>query len=863
MFGSVTKKLKNRELKRTLARRQETRTSHTQFDEAVPLELHVKHLLRAANTELSIRQGKHTLSPFLINLKQEPAATDPLLEEEMRVRLNLLHPALERTASTQPEPIDALTLNTVDIFSQLQEDGFALNRISSAQLPQPSPIILGSIRLPNQKSISLDAFLPRRAPEDLHTYFDLPEEEIEEPEESDLVEFEQEELQIQTSPASSTSQASFPFPLLLRPVGAFVLISFAFVLPLHAMNVVSGLRQTKNQVESVSQEAFSYLKTATSAAAAQENTGAAEAFSQAGARFSQAQKSVEQIGLTTSLLLAAIPQAQTRVSTGTSLLSAGEHLTTAGSYLTQAMEAIKQETDPTPVSRIRLLQSYLRTALPHLTQAQNLLAKVDLKHIPSQHQATLSEMQARLPAIVQTLTEFEELSDLAVNILGGNSTKRYLLIFQNNTEIRATGGFMGSFAELKVRDGIMENLSVPSGGTYDLQGLLRASRIAPEPLRLINARWEFQDANWFPDFPTSARQMIEFYRDAGGPSVDGVIAINATYVADLIGLLGPIDMPDYERTIDAENFLFEAQKIVELEYDRIENKPKQFIGDLAPKLVERALEGEPEQFLTLVDHLSHGLTQKDIQLYFADEDAQRSILAHHWGGAVEPAEKDYLMLVNSNLGGGKTDGVIQEDVDVSVEVQDDGSIINTVTVKRTHHGLSGMVFSGVNNVNYMRLYVPKGSTLIDAQGFRVPDATLFESPQEDWIFDDDLHYSAITATKHESSGTDVYEEHGKSVFGNWVLTAPGETWEVRYRYQLPFNLFEETRTWPHRLQAAIGIEPASTYSLTIQKQAGTIDRTTTVSISLPEDAEVIWKSHDLSRVVFDNSTDAFLGLLLR
>lgn len=802
--------------------------------------------------------GDHRLSPFVVNLQKTPPPQE-LPDEHTYIHLNLLDHSLTRTPPKLTASKDALTLDKAELLAQLEED---------IERQKPEQLVLGrkklavgseqlaisGIRLPNHKSISIDEFLPKQTPEDIFAYFDLPE--TEEEVESELVELDDAR---ELKPAPPIPSSSFPF---LRPVGAFVLISFIFVLPLHAMNLVTSLRQTKSEVETISKEAFSYLQTGTDAAIEKETRGASSAFSRAGEHFSRAQETISQLGLGTSIVLSAIPATQKNLSAAENLLKAGEHLTTAGARTAEALDAIAREVSPTPVSRLHILQSYLRSIVPHLSSASDLLSDIKPTLLPEAERDTFLLVQQRLPTLIASLSEFDELSEVTAHILGADSTKRYLLVFQNNTEIRPTGGFMGSFAEVKVRGGVLEQMEIPSGGTYDLQGLLQRSRVAPGPMQLLSARWEFQDANWFADFPTSARQMMEFYSDAGGPSVDGVIAINATYVADLIGLLGPIQMDDYDRTIDQENFLFEAQKIVELEYDRTQNKPKQFIGDLAPKLVARALEGDSKQFLTLIDHLSKGLSEKDIQLYFADETVQRPVLAHGWGGAMIQTKNDYLMAVNTNLGGGKTDGVIEEKMDVSVSIKPDGSVINTVKLSRTHHGIPGVVFTGVNNVDYVRLYVPKGSELLNASGFTIPDSRLFETPSEEWIVDPDLEFAAITRTLHEQSATDVYEENGKTVFGNWMQTAPGSTSTVEFIYRLPFNVFDETGGWTDKLKSLMRVDKTHPYTLTIQKQSGVLDRTTTVSVSLPENIKRIWQSTESSTVLFDNSTDGFFGMLL-
>jgi hypothetical protein len=451
---------------------------------------------------------------------------------------------------------------------------------------------------------------------------------------------------------------------------------------------------------------------------------------------------------------------------------------------------------------------------------------------------------------------------LTETILGAGEPKRYLLIFQNDAEIRPTGGFMGSFAEVKVRNGVIEKLDIPGGGTYDLQGQLRAQLVAPAPLQLLKARWEFQDANWFADFPTSARQMIQFFRDAGGPNVDGVIAVNARYVAGLLELLGPVDMPEYGRTIDAENFLFEAQKIVELEYDRNDNRPKAFIGDLAPLLIKRALAQDTDGFLDLTDELFSGLSQREIQMYFTDNVVEQNILDRGWGGEVRQTSGDYLMVVNTNLGGGKTDSVIEEHLNLNVKMKKDGMAEHTLTITRSHNGIKNELFTGVNNVNYVRVFVPRGARLIDASGFAPPDEILFETPQDDWSIDDDLYYIASSQKTHAQSGTMITTEHGKTVFGNWIQTAPGQQSITTLQYELPWRPDKnESQDFSQTIRDLVGLKQTNIYTLTLQKQSGMTRRTTRVNIETPDTEKTAWSSHE-STADFDNTTDHFLAMIL-
>ncbi len=647
-----------------------------------------------------------------------------------------------------------------------------------------------------------------------------------------------------------------------RAIGGFVLASFLFVLPIHAMHFVSNLKTTKSGLENASQTALSQLRAGADAVLVRDASAASTSFDKAGSAFSRAKQSVNDLGAATSLLLSAIPATGKTYRTGTALISAGQSLSSAGERIAQGVLAAQGELSPTPTSRLKILTTYVSSAQPELRNAAALVAAVDANDVPDAQRATFAQLADKLPKLVATVDEFLSFADMAGTILGGSGSKRYLVVFQNNTEIRATGGFMGSFAELQMDNGTMTKMDVPGGGTYDLQGSLKTNLVAPEPLSLLNARWEFQDANWFPDFPATARQIMQFFGDAGGGTVDGVIAVNATYVQDFLGLLGPIDMPEYGRTIDSENFLSETQKIVETEYDKTENKPKAFIGDLAPKLIDRVMNGSSQDFFAVIDRVDAGLRSRDVQVYFTDGALERKVRDLGWGGEIRQVAGDYLMLVDTNLGGGKTDGVISETSTLDVAIGPDGGIIDTVTVTRTHNGSPTDEFSGANNVDYVRLYVPQGATLLSSGGFTIPDPSLFAAAPAEWQIDDDLLYPMESLRQDSASKTAIYDEFGKTVFGNWVQTKPGTSSTFTFSYRLPFSLIaKQDDSLGAAALRAIGMPTTDSYSLTLQKQSGVADRATNVRVRVPSTLKTAWASQDLTSATFGNAADAFIGAL--
>lgn len=859
------------------------------FDEGVPMS-HLNFSGLNLNKPIIKMAEQTNLSPFIISFATEKL---PAFDELPLAQLNFAVPEYElRPAEQMADEF----LSHEDLAAQFLEDERTPLRLKQAA-PLFTPLwpSLNSIREalinfrnreeifePIAEQVDLSTIQPLFEENVLNVPFDLPEMEENEKEESEILTwddvvnstFEKEE-NIVEKPVSwhewwSTVKIPVHFGSLEMSAGwhralvAFVLLSFVFVLPLHAMETIRDLRGAQNNLTSTGAAAVSKLNEAVSLITT--NSASAEtSFEAAKKDFTAARSTIDNLSSTASLLLSVLPSTRSTYNSGVNLVSAGEEISAAGEKISQGLSAMQADGLDT-TGKLAILTTTFETVLPLLESADKHLKKVDPTVLPAEYQTRFSELQTLLPTFIASAKNVTEFSDTLATLLGAEGKKRYLLLFQNNTEVRPTGGFIGSFAVLDVSHGDITNMEVPAGGSYDLQGSLKENIVAPLPLQLISARWEFQDSNWFPDFPTSARQALEFYYDAGGPTVDGVVAVNATFVSSLLDLLGPVEMSEYDRTIDSENFLFETQKMVEYDYaayqkpdeTRDEAAPKAFIGDLAGTLLGRIKGLDATTLLQLLDTAQKGLTQKDIQFYFPNEDLQKVAHGLGWTGEVKQTDRDYLMVVDSNLGGGKTDLVIDEKINLSVAVQDDGRVLNTLTITRTHNGISGALFTGVNNVDFLRVYVPKGSHLISASGFTIPDVSLFEEPGDDWSQDSDVLFGEENATVDQGSGTIVSEESGKTVFGNWVQTRPGETSTATFVYELPFQISTKTGII-QAVKNKVGLSGGNAYSILIQKQSGVISRQTEVAVSAPN-LKTVWSS-DEEKNVFDNSADSFMSIL--
>ncbi len=639
---------------------------------------------------------------------------------------------------------------------------------------------------------------------------------------------------IKVMPAPERPRFSFaPHAQWMRRVAAFAAIALAVSLPLQALLSYTGLLKKAGAIAAGAKEAVVGLKDAGTATLGE---GDAEAsFGRAAGAFAETRDRVDDIAVR---LAAVLTGNGDKLASGERLLAAGEAAAKAGEELAAGVEALEGSPE-TVAKKLERMTLALASALPHLETASAELEEVSLRSLPESFREPFAAIRGDVAGAVADLKRATASSGVLLDAIGANGKRRYLVVFQNSRELRPTGGFIGSYALMDLKDGSIEDIEIPAGGSYDLRGGLNQRIEAPEQLRLVNARWEFQDANWFADFPTSAQALVWFYEKSGGPTVDGVIAVNSNMMEDLLAVVGPMEMPEYGKTIDAENFHLETQKSVEIEYDRETNRPKQIISDMAPKLLQKLLDGGAKDMPKLASVFGGALAAKDVQVWFRDETAQAAAADFGWTGELAPPEGgDFLAVVDTNIAGGKTDGVVKADIRHETRIEASGAIVDTVTVTRTHRGEKGELFTGIKNIDYLRLYVPKGSELLSAEGFEAPGEGYF-LPADDTLQPSTL-LAAVegVAATHAPSGTRVTEESGLTVFGNWVQLEPGETRSVKVSYRLPFrvqDLVREPETRFEKIREALGAwSPTASMKLVVRKQPGAVDRTFSSRIHLPE-----------------------------
>jgi hypothetical protein len=287
--------------------------------------------------------------------------------------------------------------------------------------------------------------------------------------------------------------------------------------------------------------------------------------------------------------------------------------------------------------------------------------------------------------------------------------------------------------------------------------------------------WWLRDANFSPDFPTSAKQVESMFlaeSECAGKEVikpAAVIAINPGLISDMLSLVGPITVQG--TTYDSNNFQTLLQYNVEVAYvdKNISSwNRKEVINAVVSELKTRLMSLPTKRLTEVLNIIKENTARRNLQIYFDNAEQERIAQELNLTGEIKKPDNDYLMVVDANLGAYKSDSVIRKNISYQVK-STDKQLAATVTLKYKHEG--GFDWRTTRYRSYTRIYAPLGSQIKDSGGL------------DDFSATDDVAL-------------------GKTVFGFFWTIEPTEEKTVTISYTLPQTITTEN------------------YNLYFQKQSG-------------------------------------------
>lgn len=429
-----------------------------------------------------------------------------------------------------------------------------------------------------------------------------------------------------------------------------------------------------------------------------------------------------------------------------------------------------------------------------ITKVQAEIDKVNPDHYPkllfgSKVKDQLTSLKLTADQTAVAVRDAKPLIKTLPSLLGEQEAKRYLVLFQNDKELRATGGFITAYAIFSIDKGIIK--FEKSDDIYKLDDSIRNKPKAPAPILKFLPKvytLNLRDSNLSPDFLESMKTFEEMYDRASlKEDVDGIIAIDTHVLVSTVKILddqvqagGQTFTTQNDPRCECPQIIYALENDISRPVNYIKTDRKSVIGDLISAIMVKALSSSPKEYWgPLFQSIIAQTQQKHIMFKLYDEQAQQGIIALNAAGQIRPFEGDYLHINEVNFSGAKVNIFMEEKVDNEYKVDKDGTITKTLTIKYKNpfppsdcNLERGGLCLNAEYRDWIRIYVPEGSELIESKGSQVKMTS--------------------------------YEELGKTVFEGFVTVRPKGVGTLTLTYKLPFKL-----------------EKGSPLPLLIQKQPGT------------------------------------------
>ncbi|MBU1088967.1 DUF4012 domain-containing protein [Patescibacteria group bacterium] len=429
-----------------------------------------------------------------------------------------------------------------------------------------------------------------------------------------------------------------------------------------------------------------------------------------------------------------------------------------GKILTESIEPYQdflgfkgESTDSakTTEDRITFLTDSIEGVIPNLDQIEkNLdsikqsLNKIDPNRYPDEFKgiklkSLISKNQQNIDEIHQLVKDGRPILEKISWLLGKDSPRNYFLLFQNDAELRPSGGFWTAYGILEVDNGKIT--PKVSNDIYSLDAKFQSTIPAPRPIKDYHINvpyWNLRDMNISPDFPTDVELFLKHYSEISKEEFDAVIAIDTQVLVDFVKVLGRVGVPGWgnftpdpdDRCDGCPQIIYQLEYIAGKPRNYLETDRKGFLGPLMHSLLANAMGSPKEKIAPLAQAMLNDIHQKHILFYFLDENTQKAAQSANIAGKISDVNEntDYIHLNDSNMASAKTNLFIEQKIKHEINSKD-GKIEHKINItysnptKASNCNLEkgDLCLNAPKYRNWFRLYTSKGSQLIKMTGSEV------------------------------------------------------------------------------------------------------------------------------------------------
>lgn len=477
----------------------------------------------------------------------------------------------------------------------------------------------------------------------------------------------------------------------------------------------------------------------------------------------------------------------------------------------------------------------VKEAAYKISLANGIINQININEFPSFTRDSISSVKDLIAQLSTGTDTFQKVVIFLPDLLGVTERQRYLILLQNESELRSTGGWLTSYGIVGIEGGQIRELFVDdiynADGTLKVQG---KSFIAPKSMQqaLGITTWPFSLINWYPDL-TETEVSAEPYIEAlgKGDDLNGVVTIDISFIQKLLDKWGGIEVPGEPEIITSTNLY---SKIFQMHEDFTPGSTQKttFLADLANQIITKLLSMNIRDLITLGDVFETALDEKHLQATFRNTEAYNFFNERAWAGSLDSKYNEAPIAIDWNWGGNKANLYLNKNYNLAVNIQDQDTIDFTYTISVENSARTTTYPEG-DYINYQRIYIPSNASVLSVKGIK-------------------------------DNRFETYKESGFKVIGGWFNTPinSSNTLEISYRISrasntlnfplevngqnifLNLNLFKQAGEVSHAYKLDITYPEAWNVESTANLNSIENQLSTRFELSTDQEYEIIWNTNN-------------------
>lgn len=501
-----------------------------------------------------------------------------------------------------------------------------------------------------------------------------------------------------------------------------------------------------------------------------------------------------------------------------------------------------------------------------VTDLISVFNKLDPEYIPNIGTSGIKDkvvqahkLTADFPALSAQL---KDTLSVLPTLLGSEAPASYLIIYQNEKEMRASGGLLSAYGNLVIDKGELGD-DISATDMWDLEGFTSWTLGRDVGYRNIygqNALMNFgcgssylraQDSGIYPDLYVVMDMFKDYYDIANKanpkkyPAYDHIVILNTFFASDIISLVEPLDV---------EGEIINSQNAAKVIFGETSTQPldpairKEFIGKVATALKDKFNQMSADDFPRIVQMLLRTLQEKNMAFYSKTPEVQAYFDQLGVSGRIEKEfTGDYFHLNEAQNCSLKSNFYVGDSVTQNIKINETGDITKDVTVdwvnEKIYDPLEPFIISNSISFRYrawVRFFMPKDSKVIKSDGYE--KSLYFYYPVE--YFDQKMQ-------KQISDNVIIWDHRRLS---QWD---PIKRWSLNVSYSLPESLrYSEQNGYRMLIQKHPG-KKNERYNITVNDKGAL----TTTEFMLDRDKVLTYRSGVISIENFDTRLDQYYDLM--